>query len=319
MVNYEALNLGDYKRRIRAEFGFADEADKNELITNKVNFAISAIVRRKGNFPWQRRELFLDLPLGGSGTGTFTQGSRSVTTTSLVSTDKRRILSPNDPGREGTHGYLITAASTSAATLQTQWRGSSGSGTPFSIQNGFVELPLNVMKVDVATKLTTFGDEVFSYLPPREFDSVRFRTVTWSKLENHFTVVPDPLAETGTYFIAIYPYLTSLTTLRGYYFTVPPKLELDDDEPIVPPNDREVVFNLACYYVGLGRTDSARIDYYQRMAQEGMERMAQEYALYEHYDTDRYEDSVGGDVAGPEFYSGPGFPPDYIPNTVLIP
>ena len=35
---------------------------------------------------------------------------------------------------------------------------------------------------------------------------------------------------------------SELTTLKGYYFSVPPKLENDEDEPIIPHNDREVIF-----------------------------------------------------------------------------
>lgn len=318
MPVYETLNLGDFKKRLRAEFGFGDEAENNQLITEKVNQAISSIVRRKGNFPWQRRELSLDLPLGTSGSGDFTQGSRTVSTLSAETTDRRRLLCASTSTENSTHGYLITAASSSSVTLQTQWRGSTGSSMAFTIKNGFAALPAHCMKVDIANRLTTFGEEYFVYRSPREFDMIRWRRTFYASLENYFTVVPDPLEDDSRYYIAIYPYLSSLTTLKGYYFTVPPRLVSDSDEPILPPNDREVIFNLAAYYIAGSRSDTSRLGYFDNLATKGLERMAQEYALYERYETDDDAESDSGSLVGPDRWSDPDVSQDFYPSGQVV-
>lgn len=316
MVTYERWSLGEIKARVRAEFNFDDTAHTNDMIADKANQAVAWIVRRRPNWPWQRREFSLDVDDGESAVGDFTKGSREITGSAFGTDWARRIFVPGSSTHaDNTNGYLIESSDGVTVTLQSQYRGTTDTDVPFQVHTGFLALPEAVVRVDTSTQLTGLGEEEFNYVPPTQFEKLKNRRPYLISGDRFFTVKPDPLGLNGTFYIAVYPFISSITTIRGEYFTIPPALVDDSDEPILPINDRACIFYFTCQFIAMAKADE-RAGFFSAMAQQELERMTVEYALAEDHDRGML---IPTTLRGPDQYEDVGDPEDYFPNSVVVP
>lgn len=280
----ETYSLLEMRERIRAEFGIDTTSVVEEaVIHEKINDAVSEIVRRRQNWPWLRKSFFLDIPDEAASVGYFTRGSRSV----AIDPDAEGLPSPAIrnvivAGSGGTAGnvYTVTSIENGVATLSYQFLGTTGAH-PISIRQAYTLLPDDFLRMNTAMPVQDLSDNyLFEYLSNADFEHFRRRQIVGIVNDYRYTVQTDPLSLDGKFYLALHPAPTRLLTITGNYFMVPPKMVEDADVPVIPLNDRPVALHWAMYFYARGKSDE-RAGMYLRDAEASLASMKDRYELSE--------------------------------------
>ena len=276
----EPYSLGELTQRIKNEFGISDaDTTQDDLIADKINEAVALIVRRRPNWPWQRKVINLDVADAVTGTCTATQGSRtissvSLTTGSLAARDVVIFGSSIDPASV----YMISATSGTSATLEHQFLNATGTSKALTKKTGFIQLPEDFLRMDTAAPvedLTLLNR--FEFTPLTGWEHLRRDSYRPSN-EHWYTVGPDPIRSNERMYMYIYPPLDDLQVLRGSYFADPQRLQDSVDVPMMPRNDRPAVLYYAMNLYAITRSDD-RANLYYTMAEKEMTNMLLRYEL----------------------------------------
>lgn len=273
----EDWTLGTLLRQVREEFGLADQEDINRKITDKVNQAIGWLVARKQSWPWMRTEFVLDVKQSSTGVGSFTKGSLGVVLTS-GSIELRDVVLVSDSPTDATSGYLVTDSSSINLTLQSQYRGETVAGAAFQIQKGFFRLPDDFIRLVGTSDLSAINVSSLKYTPPAQFDILKRERNVSSLVQRYYTVKPDPIGLDGNFYLAVFPYMASLSTLQGEYFRIPPKLQNNADRPIVSRQDSTILLYVAFWLFSISES-SDRSSIYESQAITLIEAASKEYNL----------------------------------------
>lgn len=273
----EDWTLGTILRQVREEFGLPDQVDTNRKIIDKINQAIGWLVARNQSWPWLRTEFVVDVSPGSTGVGSFTKGSRTVAVAS-GSVSLRDIILVGDSTADATSGYLVTDDPSGSIILQSQYRGDTVSDATFQIQKGFCRLPDDFIRLVGTSDLSAINTTSLKYAPPAQFDVIKRARNVSSLIQRYYTVKPDPIGLARNFYLALFPYMASLTTLQGEYFRVPPKLLDLSDVPIVPLQDSPILLYVACWLSAITEGDEKAV-LYQEQAISLIEAAAKEYQL----------------------------------------
>lgn len=259
----ELYTLSEMRNRIKTEFGIAEgDATQEDLIDEKINEAISEVVRRRPNWPWQRKTLNIDISAKTTHTGDFTNGSVSVTGVSNVSSIAAREVVKIGTSGDSADDYIVKAVSGDTLTLDRQYTGSTAADVSFVVEQGYLELPEDFLRMDIAYPVRDLAHRhCFDFQPATKWYGVR-RHSGIGLLDHYYTVISDPLNLNRRLYMGVYPTLGDQMTVQGSYFMVPPKLEEDDDEPILPLNDRPVALCKAFHLYARTRNDPRQTAYF---------------------------------------------------------
>jgi len=281
-VALESYSLDELTRRIRNEFGIADsDTTQSALIADKINEAVALIVRRRPNWPWQRKTLSLDIPNQVAGTATVVQGSRTITSIVMAS----GALAARDTllfgtGIDPASVYMVTAVNGNTATLEHQYVGASGTAVALKKRTGYVQLPEDFLRLDTAAPVEdlTFLNR-FEFATLTQWEHLR-RDVYQPSTDVWYTVGPDPLTTDGRYYMYLYPPMPELRVVRGSYFIDPPRMQFGTDEPMLPRNDRPAILYYAMNLYAIMRSDE-RANLYWTIAEKEMTNMLLHHGLSE--------------------------------------
>lgn len=313
----ESYDVGTLKQELRQDTGFESDSANDERLLAKINQAQSWIVRARPNWPWQRKELSLDVPVQQTGTASVTQGSTTcvVASGSPIPSTRDVLVFGSSSSGDGSIGYLVTAVSGQDVTLQSQFRGATNATVSYHIQTGYMELPDDFLRMDLATDVIDQSSRRFTYMDTARFTSIK-RSDVVGLGDRIYTIKPDPLNSTGKFYLAVYPYISTLTTLQGEYFFDPPKLVNDSDVPIVPRNDRLCLFYFAAWFISqaVGVEDKALL--YRDQAMSQMQTMKDQAGLSDDiWDQREHFGMPGMDLSAVRDFEFPNFE-DFNPAIV---
>ncbi len=315
---FQEYTLLDLRDGLKQEFGLDDGQDSN--VTRKINDARKWIIRkRNGLWPWQIRDLVIDVAPSRNGTATFTQGSSAVTWLTLdkpidplVST-AREILSVGSSTKTITEGFLVTDFTDPAITIDANFVGANSVGQAFTVVNGYYQLPSDFQRLRSFYDVSLVAGRSIKRTQ-LQFEELRRNQAIAVGTNTVYAIGKDPLGEghadySNNLFIAIYPYPGSRSTFRGKYVVDVQDLVADADVCIMPRNHREVIFWVAAWQIALKYKESAQIQTYKEIADEALKDMLAEHDLA----VDRSEDMSPfrtniGPVRPP-----PGFPEWRLP------
>lgn len=286
----EQWNLGTLLRQVREEFGLTDQEDTNRKITDKVNHAVAWLIQVRQNWPWMRTDFVLDTPAGTQAIISLTQGSRTATFISGSPISPRDVLVMSAIGGDGVNGYIVTEVVGPTITLQSQYRGSTDPVAIVQIQTGFMRLPDDFIRLVSNNSLDSISIGRIHYKRPTEFDNLKNRDTIVSLGSRAYTIKKDPLGIDSNFYMAVFPYIASLSTLQGEYFRVAPKLINQSDVPIVTLQDSLILLHVALWLFAIS-DGSDQVQTYSSQVATLIDSAGKEFDLSDDLNEDDFDNS----------------------------
>lgn len=277
-MSFSSWRLDALIERVRQEFSVKDNPENNGFIRLKLNEAMHYIARQKRGWRWSLKTYFIDVADSVSASMQFTRGSRVASVAAAGGVSARSFLVAST-GQVGTRGYLVVADGTDAdsdgffdCTLESQYRGSTGTVNG-SVMSGLFQLPEDFTGMETVHDLTTVEGETFRPLSNSDFAHIQNQQQLAVGTEHVYTVVPDPLNEVKNWYLAVFPYIGSLTTLRLQYYRVPPILIENDDIPILPQTYAPAMLQLCYWFYSVAKGYNDRVAVYRATALEDIKNL----------------------------------------------
>jgi hypothetical protein len=145
--------------------------------------------------------------------------------------------------------------------------------------------------------VNSLHDPKMDFVQPTRFNEVKHAGVTTASKDRYYTVVKDPIEDDTLSieqkFLAVFPYIAAYEVIKLKYWRGAPKLVQDADKPIVPWEDRLVVWWACAWFVAQWQEDE-RIAVYRDSALNALEDMKNEHSFAD----DEDEDDRVGDPTG---------------------
>jgi hypothetical protein len=286
-VAFQDYTLANLRDELKVEFGLST-AD-NARVVRKVNDAQKWIIRkRNGLWPWQVKELVINVPSKKTGTANFTQDSATVTWVSGtpkpdVPTADREIISQESVSTDLTEGYMITAFSDPTITIDANYTGTTSTPGNYTVVKGYFQLPDDFQRMLSVYDMSLQRGRIIQR-SAREFEEIRRDQRLAVGTERVYAVTKDPFPEGNVNFsdrlyLGVYPYIGERKTLRGIYVADVQDMTADGDVPLIPRNNREVIFWVAAWQLALSLKETAQAEAYKGLADEALQDMLREYEL----------------------------------------
>jgi len=303
----ESYTLGTLREQIRREFGVTDTGATNDMIDAKINQAQAWIVGRR-DWTWLRKTYNIDASAALIGSADVIQGSRNILLDEAISSvaQVRDIISVSSSSGDQTDGYMIESMDGATATVDSQYKGSTSSGVSVRLSKGYFELPEDFLRGESLVCIDQFGETRPVYRAAKEFDFIRRNTLGLRMRKYIYTVMKDPLNESDNSFLAVYPYIGSLTSLQFNYTRTPQKLVDSQDKSIIPVNDRIALFYAGAWFYAQS-IGNAQFQFYRDSNRLKIEDMLKHTDLVDE-DENR---SVYVDEEAEGFLRGPSNYPDF--------
>lgn len=279
----EDYNLGTLRAELKQEFGVrSSDTSRDTFFNDKINAAIYRIVNaRDGIWPWQLRDLVIDVSPSSSGVGDFTQGSSTFVWTSGTKPSLRDVVSVGTGTGDLTSGYTVTDVSGDPNfVLDANYLGESEAGASYRVAAAAYQLPDDFKKM---RNLFDVVDQFRALCPVsiEQLELLRRGERIYPGLASVYAVQTDPLGPAhSSYssipFLVVYPYPGQRTTLRGQYIADPQALSSDSDIPIIPRSERRVVYDVAAELLAATFRE-AQLNYYTGIARESLQMMERSY------------------------------------------
>lgn len=284
---FQEYTLASLREELKQEFGL--DSDENAIVARKINDAHKWIVlKRNGLWPWQQKELVIDVQPMRTGTANFTQGSATATWVSgskpidPTTSSGREILSAGQAPGDITVGFLVRDFADPTITLDSQFVGSTIAGQAFSVVVGYYRLPDDYQRM-----LSLFDISLNKRILPRtpeQFDEIRYYRNIIAGIDAIYTVTKDPFPESNAawspnLFLSIYPYPGDRKTIRGRYVADVQDLVADGDVPLLPRNHRHVIFWIAAWQLAMKYKEVSQIREYRNTADEFLQELLTQYGL----------------------------------------
>jgi len=309
--NYDLLSL---RTEVKLEFGISGAA-KDSVVDRKINDGIQWIVRKRdGLWPWQLKDLVINVAAQGLGVSDVTKGSASVPWVSgtkpidPTTTNNREIIAFNTTQTNLNDGFLITDFTADVSTIDAQFTGTTDAAISHSLVVGYYILPDDFQRMRSIYDVNRIAGRIIQRTSEELEEQRRHQNIV-SGINMIYAVEKDPIAESDAaysprMFLVPYPYPGSLTTLRGKYVADPQVLSATSDIPLVPRIHRDVVFWVACWQLAVRLKETSQIGIYKELADEALGDMLRHYdfAVDDTDLADAFEQNIGP-VAPP-----PGFP-----------
>lgn len=278
----EDYTLQGIRDRIKEDFGLSADTAMDAIIDKKINDALGWVTRRKKNWPWQETLVNIDVPAAATGTGDFTQGSRSVANVASATPVARDILTADTSSTLPSTGLLVEAFAGGTATLFQQWLDDTEVGKSFRLVKGFFQLPDDFVGMKSVTFEGALDDPRVFKRNPTVLSRLKQEETIINIRQKVYAVVQDPLsgtsAEDQRRYLEIFPYLTQLGVLHVRYWRVPPKLVNDADIPIIPHSDRMLLFYAASWFFSVAQREAQdTVAYYRDLSITELEKAIEEY------------------------------------------
>jgi len=270
----ESYSLGEMRLRMKDEFGIDNtDVSQDSILDDKINEAVSAVIRKRPNWPWQRKTLILDVSPATQHTATTTTGLSDVYAIS-PSVSVRDVLISGSSNNSVDY-YTVTETgldlndngSNNDIRIDRQWMEGSGTST-LTRSAGYIQLPEDFLRLDVAAPVEDLAiRQRFDFLNITAFEKIRRKDLN-SNFQHWYTIQTDPINLDSRHYMAIYPSLDERATIRGSYFMDPPVLQNDQDEPILARGDRPTVMYKAMHLYARALNDERQNSYFAEFAQE---------------------------------------------------
>jgi len=309
--NYDLLSL---RTEVKLEFGISG-AGKDSVVDRKINDGIQWIVRKRdGLWPWQLKDLVINVAAQGVGVFSVTKGSSAATWISggkpvnPTTTSDRSILAFNTTQTNLNDGFLVTDFVDPGTTLDAQFTGETDAAISHAVVVGYYILPDDFQRMRSLYDVNRTAGRIIQRTSEELEEQRRHQNIV-SGINMIYAVEKDPIAESDAaysprMFLILYPYPGALTTLRGKYVADPQAMSVTTDIPLVPRIHRDVVFWVACWQLAVRLKETSQIGIYKELADEALGDMLRHYdfAVDDTDLADAFEQNIGP-VAPP-----PGFP-----------
>lgn len=278
----KSYTYGELLSEIKDEFGF-EGTSKDSFVGVRLNRALQIIKRKRPSWHYMLRPLTIDVIDKVTGTGDFTNGSNQITNVVYTSgtTLLRHMLYPGTWTGRITKGSMVTALGAGTIDLDAKFTGTTVAGGAFTSTVGYFPLPDDFSKLLLLYNVED-PRRRYKYIPPFRFEQFRLQESPVGGITPIYTVVPDPMpsqkAISGTSvegrpFLAIYPYLSAPTTLRGQYYFTFQNLDSTSDISFLPQEARTILVTATAWLIALAIGDS-RMDEYKQQTVADIEEIA---------------------------------------------
>jgi hypothetical protein len=284
---FESYDLASLRTEVKSEFGLSGTS-KDSVVDKTVNDAIRWIIRKRDSvWPWQLKDLTIDVAPQAAGVIDVTQDLATMeyvsgtAPTDPTSTSNRQIIGVNETAISLTDGLLCTDYTGTTLTVDAKYVGDTELSATYSLLTGYYILPedFRAMRVLVDTSIA-YGRVIHRHDELLEW--IRRNQTLATGLNMVYDVTKDPLLESNPgyshrLFLLMYPYPGSRRTIRGRYVANHQTLVADGDIPLIPQNDRDVIFRVANWMFAMKLKDANQIGAYKAVADEAMNDMLRFY------------------------------------------
>lgn len=294
---FEEYSLLNIRTELIEEFGL--DTSLNTIINRRINKAIKWIIRQKnGLWPWQIKDLVVDVTASGTGTADFTQDSDTATRVTGAVPVIRDILSFDSSTDSITSGFLVTAYAAPTITLDAKFVGATVAAKPYTTLKGYYQLPSDFQRLLSLYDTSILQSRIIKRTA-EQLEEIRREQSLAIGTNMVYSVEKDPLVESHTsysndLFLVLYPYPAARTTVRGRYVADHQTLTADADVPLIPRNNREVIVQVASWFLAMTYKEPLA-PAYRTMAEESMADMLRDwdFAVDPSEDLSPYDTSIG--------------------------
>jgi len=277
-MSIKEYTYGELLAEIKDEFGF-EGTSKDSFVGARLNRALQLIKRKRPTWHFMIRPITYDVLGKVTGTGDFTEGSNQVTNvvwTTSHHTLLRHMLYPGDWTGRLTKGSMVTDVTGTTITLDAAYLGTTEVGKSFTSTVGYFPVPDDFAKMQLVYNVED-PRRRYKYIPLYRFEQLRLQETPVGGITPIYTVMPDPLPsykgqsgtdKLGRTYIAIYPFLTETTTLRGLYFFSFQNLDTTSDISFLPQEARTIIIYATCWEICTSIGDSRLDEFKQRTVAE---------------------------------------------------
>jgi hypothetical protein len=308
---FESYDLLSLRNEVKTEFGIATSNTSKDSIINKcVNDAIRWIIRRNdGLWPWQLKDIVFNVQPRLTGTLDATQGSASATwvsgtkPTDPTSTTDRQIIAFPSTEVNLNDGMLVADFADPTITLDAQYTGATASGLDYALLTAYYILPEDYQSMRVLVDTSVASGRII-HRTAEKLEWLRRDQAIAAGTILKYSIVKDPLPENGSFsnrqFLLLYPYPGERITIRGIYTALHQDLSADADVPLIPQQDRDIIFRVANWMFAMKAKDADQIGAYKQIADESVMHMLRSYDLAkDETDVDQFDEIDIGPVMGP--------------------
>lgn len=284
---FEPYDLASLRSEVKSEFGISGTS-KDSIIDKCINDGIRWIIRKRdGLWPWQLKDLTIDILPQIAGTLDATQGSSTATwisgTKPAVPTavNDRQIIGIGTLDISLNDGFLITAFADPAITLDAKFVNTTSAGLDYSLLPGYYILPEDFQRMRLILDTSIASGRVIQKTE-EDLEWLRRDQRIATGLTHRYSVTKDPLPEGNSaysqrLFLLLYPYPGERKTIRGKYVANHQTLAADADVSLIPQNDRDIIFRVANWEMAMKLKDASQIAAYKSIADEALGDMLRFY------------------------------------------
>jgi hypothetical protein len=300
MGSLTSYTLFELREDIIREFGL-DSSDSGivAMVSDQINKAQHWLMQHREARYWSRGRLALSVrsPLTGL-SGNFTLGSPTVTAvSSMTDINAGDIIAPTGVSPE-TGGYVIAAVDVPGATitLDANYLGATTTGQVFSAHRPRIALPDDFERLWSIRDVQSIKHDLV-YVTPDEYEQ-RLWDGFAPLNKVHYTIDTPLIDELDTvsqkYFIALLPFPTTDTVLRGIYYRTLKDMSDANDIPRVPRTHRLVLLYTAQWFVAVHlKRGQDTVDHYKEMAAVSQINMNKNYEKSDDMQREDRQDFIG--------------------------
>lgn len=318
----QEYTLSTIRDEVLDEFGLdTTDATLKTKGNTVINLAQAFITNSRPDWPWRMGDLALDIGASVQDVGTFTLDSATVGSITGARAALEIFTVEADITRPLT-GYVCkehTAGAGNDGTITSNYRGTTAVAAAFTVSTGFVALPSDFSRLKVARMVQDGAEPVFQYVTPLALKEIKFKSRQIDLFHQFYTVIPDPITtdvgtSTMTFYIELYPYVTTRSLIAGSYWRDTPQLDTDTEVPRIPREDRITLISGSQWYLGRYlKVDDQRLKDYRVTFFSMLGSMREFYNLSD--DPGERSDRVGDPV---DWIQGPAGFPEFGENNMVV-
>lgn len=283
---FQEYTLADLRSALKLEFGL--DSTEDSVVDRKINDAQKHILRQNnGIWPWLMKDLVVDVPVQKTGLADVTQDSPTVAYISgdapASTATHREVIAFDTTQANLTDGFLIVDYTGTTITLDANYTDVTTSNIAYSVSRAYFQLPQDFGRMLSLYDTSLLYSRMTQVSIPK-LESIRREQAIAIGTSMVYAVAKDPLVEADANFsdrlyLVVYPYPGARTTFRGKYLADVQDMTADGDTPLIPRNNREVLFWVAAWQLAAKYKESSQLEFYKTTADEQLTRMSREYDL----------------------------------------
>jgi len=316
---FEPYDLVSLRTETKNEFGISGTS-KDTIVDKAINDSLRWIIRKRdGLWPWQLKDITIDIDPQLVGTVDVTQGSATATYISGTkptvpsATNNREIIGIGTTDVNLRDGFLVTAFADPTITLDAKFIAATATGLDYVLLPGYYIMPEDFQRMRIIVDTSIASGRVIQKTE-ESIEWLRRDQRIATGLTHRYAITKDPLPEGNSaystrLFLLLYPYPGERKTIRGKYLANHQTLAADGDIPLVPQNDRDIIFQVANWKMAMKLKDASQIAAYKAVADEALSDMLRFYDLAADETEDVELERIDiGPVLGPPNLPGWGLP-----------